>query len=557
MNIDTNRCIHCMTPLEEGRCPRCHIDQNTPNPHPALPVHTVVAGRFLLGQVIHMDGEGIDYQGYDCQEERRVTVRELFPTGLVDREFNGSAGVAVGESMHFKTVVESFVDLYKSLARIEEAEALCQVCGVWKDRGTVYAVTEHFDGISLSVVLSRTIGEIDSAATLNILKPFFKTLREIHKLGMVHGGICPDNILVNGEGEVRLVGFATSALRTKGSELQCELFPGYSAPEQYSVTGWQGSWTDIYAVGATIYRCITGTRPQSADERLTADALLPPVEVNHTVDSRLSQAVAAALVLPTKGRIRTIEEFATALLPRQAPAPSEAPTKEAVRITDEEETGPAAKSSKKGGKKPGDNKKFIWMIAGIAAALVIVGAAIAVWLYTRPAEGPQGGSSSQTSSQSASSGESSSAGSSSGTGSSSGSQAGEVKVPSMVGKPLSDFQKDYADIPYRVVTAYSSEYDKDVICDLSPKAGETLKEGEVLTITVSKGPEDVEMPNIVGKNWDSVKGDLDAKKIKYNVIHVYEGDGANGTVLATDPAAGAKVTPGSTVVTVRVLQKQG
>lgn len=535
MNIDTNRCIHCMTPLEEGRCPRCHIDQNTPNPHPALPVHTVVAGRFLLGQVIHMDGEGIDYQGYDCQEERRVTVRELFPTGLVDREFNGSAGVAVGESMHFKTVVESFVDLYKSLAHIEAAEALCQVYGVWKDRGTVYAVTEHFDGISLSVVLSRTIGEIDSAATLNILKPFFKTLREIHKLGMVHGGICPDNILVNGEGEVRLVGFATSALRTKGSELQCELFPGYSAPEQYSVTGWQGSWTDIYAVGATIYRCITGTRPQSADERLTADALLPPIEVNHTVDSRLSQAVAAALVLPSKGRIRTIEEFATALLPRQVPTPSEAPTKEAVRITDEEEPRPAAQSPKKGGKDSGGNKKFIWMIAGIAAALVIVGAAIAVWLYTRPTEDPAGGSSSTPSSSTTSSEETK-----------------EIIVPSVIGKPLTEFKNEYDDIPYRVVTEYSSEYDKDVICNLSPKAGEVLKEGEILTITVSSGPESIDMPDIVGKSWNTVKSELDSKKIQYTMTPSYTGDQAIGTVVYSSVEAGTKIVPGNTKNSVKV-----
>lgn len=535
MNIDTNRCIHCMTPLEEGRCPRCHIDQNTPNPHPALPVHTVVAGRFLLGQVIHMDGEGIDYQGYDCQEERRVTVRELFPTGLVDREFNGSAGVAVGESMHFKTVVESFVDLYKSLAHIEAAEALCQVYGVWKDRGTVYAVTEHFDGISLSVVLSRTIGEIDSAATLNILKPFFKTLREIHKLGMVHGGICPDNILVNGEGEVRLVGFATSALRTKGSELQCELFPGYSAPEQYSVTGWQGSWTDIYAVGATIYRCITGTRPQSADERLTADALLPPIEVNHTVDSRLSQAVAAALVLPSKGRIRTIEEFATALLPRQVPTPSEAPTKEAVRITDEEESRPAAQSPKKGGRDSGGNKKFIWMIAGIAAALVIVGAAIAVWLYTRPTEDPAGGSSSTPSSSTTSSEETK-----------------EIIVPSVIGKPLTEFKNEYDDIPYRVVTEYSSEYDKDVICNLSPKAGEVLKEGEILTITVSSGPESIDMPDIVGKSWNTVKSELDSKKIQYTMTPSYTGDQAIGTVVYSSVEAGTKIVPGNTKNSVKV-----
>ena len=535
MNIDTNRCIHCMTPLEEGRCPRCHIDQNTPNPHPALPVHTVVAGRFLLGQVIHMDGEGIDYQGYDCQEERRVTVRELFPTGLVDREFNGSAGVAVGESMHFKTVVESFVDLYKSLAHIEAAEALCQVYGVWKDRGTVYAVTEHFDGISLSVVLSRTIGEIDSAATLNILKPFFKTLREIHKLGMVHGGICPDNILVNGEGEVRLVGFATSALRTKGSELQCELFPGYSAPEQYSVTGWQGSWTDIYAVGATIYRCITGTRPQSADERLTADALLPPIEVNHTVDSRLSQAVAAALVLPSKGRIRTIEEFATALLPRQVPTPSEAPTKEAVRITDEEESRPAAQSPKKGGRDSGGNKKFIWMIAGIAAALVIVGAAIAVWLYTRPTEDSAGGSSSTPSSSTTSSEETK-----------------EIIVPSVIGKPLTEFKNEYDDIPYRVVTEYSSEYDKDVICNLSPKAGEVLKEGEILTITVSSGPESIDMPDIVGKSWNTVKSELDSKKIQYTMTPSYTGDQAIGTVVYSSVEAGTKIVPGNTKNSVKV-----
>ena len=400
---------------------------------------------------------------------------------------------------------------------------------------SICSFTGQNDGISLSVVLSRTIGEIDSAATLNILKPFFKTLREIHKLGMVHGGICPDNILVNGEGEVRLVGFATSALRTKGSELQCELFPGYSAPEQYSVTGWQGSWTDIYAVGATIYRCITGTRPQSADERRTADALLPPIEVNHTVDSRLSQAVAAALVLPSKGRIRTIEEFATALLPRQVPTPSEAPTKEAVRITDEEEPRPAAQSPKKGGKDSGGNKKFIWMIAGIAAALVIVGAAIAVWLYTRPTEDPAGGSSSTPSSSTTSSEETK-----------------EIIVPSVIGKPLTEFKNEYDDIPYRVVTEYSSEYDKDVICNLSPKAGEVLKEGEILTITVSSGPESIDMPDIVGKSWNTVKSELDSKKIQYTMTPSYTGDQAIGTVVYSSVEAGTKIVPGNTKNSVKV-----
>ena len=92
-----------------------------------------------------------------------------------------------------------------------------------------------------------------------LFPPIFTTLSLIHNAGIIHRGICPENILITVKGEIKLIGFCISSMRTQNTELNAELYSGYAAPEQYNSLEWQGTWTDVYAISAVLYRMLTGT----------------------------------------------------------------------------------------------------------------------------------------------------------------------------------------------------------------------------------------------------------------------------------------------------------
>lgn len=569
----SGRCSRCMHILnEKGQCSNCHFDQSIQNPANALPVGTVVAERFWLGQVLHQNGEGITYIAYDGEKEQRVVLREFFPQNLSYRDQNGHILVEQEHFMQFKTVLTSFVDLFHNISKLQdECEALYQIHGVFKDNSTVYICREYFEGKSLSAVLSGTMGEIGGEDLLTILKPFFKTLSKMHREGMIHGGICPDNILVSTDGQVRLCGFATAGLRTADAELDCELFEGYSAPEQYSVTGWQGSWTDLYAMGATMYRCVTGTRPPLSVDRLQRDTLVPAAELSPSIDRRISNAIAAALVLNSKHRVHTVEQFASILA---KPVPQ--PATKSEPVVDEEPTvaipleatnrfAPPQpdkqqkrgdNGAKKGGKRQvKTTRQLVMMVAAIAAGLVILGSVIAFFMLHDST--PDGGSSSAKSSSSSSSSRSSSGSSSSS--SSSGSSKGEpLKVPDLEGMNLSDIEADselQATYTFKVVESYSSEYEAGKVISVSPSVGASIEEGDIITLTVSKGKEKVPVPDLIGASQAAAEAKLKELGIQYTIIPRQAVSGeASGVVVETDLSAGTEVTPGEETLLVYVSQ---
>lgn len=85
-----------------------------------------------------------------------------------------------------------------------------------------------------------------------MLQPVMEGVALLHKAGLIHRGICPDNILLPIDGAARLTGYGTLALRTAGSELKSQLYPGYAAPEQYSAAEFSGRYTDVYALAASL-----------------------------------------------------------------------------------------------------------------------------------------------------------------------------------------------------------------------------------------------------------------------------------------------------------------
>lgn len=109
-----------------------------------------------------------------------------------------------------------------------------------------------------------------------LFPPILTTLSLVHSAGIIHRGISPQTILVTEKNELKLIDFQISAGRTTGTEIACEMYPGYSAPEQYSSAEWQGTWTDVYGISATLYRVLTAVCLQNLFqgwEMITAPSL--------------------------------------------------------------------------------------------------------------------------------------------------------------------------------------------------------------------------------------------------------------------------------------------
>ena len=118
---------------------------------------------------------------------------------------------------------------------------------------------EYLEGITLKQYL-REIQRIAPEDLIELLVPLIESLDEIHSQGMIHRDISPDNIMVLPDGRIKLMDFGAARDYTEFGEksLSIVLKPGYAPPEQYQTHGIQGPWTDIYALCATMYKCITG-----------------------------------------------------------------------------------------------------------------------------------------------------------------------------------------------------------------------------------------------------------------------------------------------------------
>ncbi|MEG2769305.1 MAG: protein kinase, partial [Oscillospiraceae bacterium] len=301
-------CINCLSSYEADKeaCPFCGNANKNTNPNGALAVGTVLGGRYTVGNFVEIDGEGVIYTGVNNVKKSKVLIKEYMPVTLcAGRNKDGSILPKPESEVLFKTSMMDFTEVYRTLINLNGDESLSAVEDIISANGTAYAVTEFVEGIDLEEYLDQFGGSLDWRDAMAMLEPLFITIEKLHRLNWVHLGICPSNIIVNEDGIAKLVGYATQGLRTQNSEIKATLYPGYSAPEQYSVTEYKYASTDIYALGAVLYRTITGRRPTSARDREREDTL-PQVAQLTNVPRYVAAAINCALRLKSAERFTNV-----------------------------------------------------------------------------------------------------------------------------------------------------------------------------------------------------------------------------------------------------------
>lgn len=274
---------------------------------------TRLIGRYTIECVLGQGGFGITYLGIDELHEKKVAIKEFFPQGIVTRniEYQDTVTVTfVGEKDNYEKGKERFLKEARTMAKFSKDEGIVKALDFFEINNTAYIVMEYLEGITLKQYL-RENQRIAPEDLIELLVPLIESLDEIHSQGMIHRDISPDNIMVLPDGRIKLMDFGAARDYTEFGEksLSIVLKPGYAPPEQYQTHGVQGPWTDIYALCATMYKCITGENPPDAIDRLVDDHLKKISAFGIPVLPQIEEAIIKGMSVAAKDRYQNVGDF--------------------------------------------------------------------------------------------------------------------------------------------------------------------------------------------------------------------------------------------------------
>lgn len=332
-----SKCSGCMEPFQGYPCPVCGFDpQKVKGTEYALPIESILAGKYLIGRVLGQGGFGITYIGWDIALERKVAIKEYFPAGQVSRN-PGTRELTWYTSEQANQAQQSGMQMFlkeaRKMVRVDGVPNVVRVLDLFQENGTAYIVMEFVEGETLKARLTRT-GPLPWSQAKTIFQPAIHAMAQVHKAGLVHRDISPDNLMLTPDGDVRVLDLGAAkdlSLNSGASSMQVAK-GGFSPLEQYIQRGNSGPWTDVYAMGATIYYTLTGKLPPSAVDRLNEDT----ISWKEPGLSALSPAALAvlqkAMAVQASNRIQSMEELERGLFSAAAakPANSNSPAKGAL-----------------------------------------------------------------------------------------------------------------------------------------------------------------------------------------------------------------------------------
>nr|WP_288683528.1 DUF6273 domain-containing protein [uncultured Anaerobutyricum sp.] len=274
---------------------------------------TRLIGRYTIEGVLGQGGFGITYLGIDELHEKKVAIKEFFPQGIVTRniEYQDTVTVTfVGKKDNYEKGKERFLKEARTMAKFSKDEGIVKALDFFEINNTAYIVMEYLEGITLKQYL-RENQRIAPEDLIELLVPLIESLDEIHSQGMIHRDISPDNIMVLPDGRIKLMDFGAARDYTEFGEksLSIVLKPGYAPPEQYQTHGIQGPWTDIYALCATMYKCITGENPPDAIERVMDDHLKKISAFGIPVLPQIEEAIIKGMSVAANDRYQNVGDF--------------------------------------------------------------------------------------------------------------------------------------------------------------------------------------------------------------------------------------------------------
>lgn len=560
MSVQEKLCMSCMrpVPLDVTACPHCGYNGTQQNPAGIMPIGTrLKGGRYVIGMRTEMDGNSVTNIAYDCKLNTMVYVREFL---LKDKCSRAKGELAlqsnVGDELLYKTELMDFCELYRSLSRISNDIPLIRVTDFFEANGTAYAVMERFGGIPLRELLSRAGGTISFDQAYALLQPVGEALNEMHDVSLLHRGISPNTIFVNHKGDVRLGGYGTASVRTKGSEIPSRLQSGYSAPEQYSVMMWQSAATDVYSLAAVMYRCITGTTPPDGEQRRGYDSLETAATLNGEIQPRVSRAISRAMTVNSKERTSSVQEFMQGFFEpisdqtRRAVAMAtgqEIPEDLVFNTSSDIPVQPAKEPEPKSvihrqeptlvrvpepdDEDGNEKRKFPWigalliLIAVVSVVIVMRYVGLKVLDEFKNNDTPPVAA------------------------------VSTVEVPDYLNQDVSEIHMDNDTYSYKIEKVVDADTEAGTILSQKPAAGSKIdnSDGEKIeiTLTISTGKR-VVLDNYVGSQIDEVEQVLYYKGVEYSIFEVEDDTHISGTVIEQSPEAGKTIDPSSQVVSLTV-----
>ncbi len=517
------RCMGCMRQYNSQLeyCPYCGYSahpevENLMHLYPG----TILQGRYLVGKVLGYGGFGTTYLAWDYVLQKERAIKEYLPSEFSTRAA-GQSKVTVfsgDKTKQFSDGLERFVEEAKKLAKVHNESGIVKIYDSFEENNTAYIVMEHLDGETLAQFIARE-KTVPAEKAIEMLMPVMQSLQRVHAQGILHRDIAPDNIFLTKEGEIKLIDFGAARFATtsKSRSLTVIIKPGFSAEEQYRSKGDQGPHTDVYSLGATLYKMITGVNPPDALERRAyyerdkKDILSPITKYVKDINPNIETAIYNAMNIRLEDRTSTIEQFARELL-------SETKVKR-----------------RKGTLK--QTEKFKWPLwVKIGAPLLLVTVIALSVLLGFGIIGPRANKAF-----------------------SDNIPKGQTRVPDIVAQDFLTAGQTILDsnLEIRVINRMESDtVDENMILIQTPEAGSIVDEGTIVYVTISAGRGTDFVIDVRNFSKDLAKTKLEGLGFKVRYKEEYDDTVAPGSVISQSVKGGTELETGEEITLVISKGKQ-
>lgn len=550
--INTDRlCPGCMNDNGgEEICSICGCDSEVKNDDACLPIKFLLSERYVIGKVLNVSAEGITYIAWDDAAQTAVHIKEYYPKGVAIRNPDKTVSVAQGSEFAFNEGLIDFMEINKKFIA-SELQAVIPVHTVFEENGTIYAVRSIISGITLKSFVEKNGGTLRWEQARPLFLPLIDTLKGLHEDGIIHGGISPDTIIVGRDGKMRFSEICIPRLRVASDDNRQELYDGYAAIEQYGKTNSTlCEASDVYALSATLFRVLIGTVPPSAEARLNADTLTIPAKFADELPRQVLVAIANGMQINLQNRTESIDVFKNELVYGE--------TKENIRkAANSRNTSQKVKKEDTKPVKKASSVKYAAMSAGITAALFLVIALVLCVVFKDEIFGSKEPMFDNSQIESMPEVDS----------------IGDVDpgaaesvilftVPDFLGKyyyqieDLDNYERFKISIKGK---EYSDKYDRGMICAQSVPADKAVENETEIQLTISLGPKEVTVPNVIGLDEMSAKLELLKQGFLYENIMVeemYDSESAPSVVLRQTPEHTDSVTT-EELVTIYINSYEG
>ena len=541
--LNTDRlCPGCMNDNgSEKICSVCGYDMSSQNDKNCLPVKFLLSERYFVGKALSQSTEGITYLAWDNSSDTAVHIKEYYPKGISVRNPDKTVSVITGNEFVFNEGLIDFIEINKRLIATE-LQAVIPVLTVFEENGTAYAVTPVISVITLQSFLDRNGGSLRWEQARPLFLPLIDTVKGLHEMGIIHGGISPETVMVGRDGKLRLAGICIPRLRMASADSPAELYNGYAASEQYGKSGVAlGAYTDVYALSATLFRVLIGTVPPSSETRLSSDSLSIPAHFADELPRQVLVAIANGMQVDPHKRTDSIETFKNELVYGE----TQENIRRAANSRAAEQKAKEPEAPKKHGKTSG--VKYAAVSCGVTAAIFLaVGIILCFTVFKDSIFGS--GEILYNTSDNVSVPQVDKIGDVD-------SDAVEsvilYQVPDITGKYFYELTEEDADEIYERFKftikgkEYSDKYARGMICAQSLKAGKEVENETEIQVTISLGPKEFSVANVVGLDQMSAQMELLKQGFLYDnivVVEKYDVDSQPGMVISQSIEPGEKVT---------------